>query len=99
VRANGNGELVLEIDGAPTERFLGAELAVDRPFELVRPNRLPFAETFAVSEQALGELARFLQEGGPAPWEWATELLADGLIDDHFALTPRGRRAFAAHEL
>jgi hypothetical protein len=34
-----------------------------------------------------------LAGGASAPWEDATELVADGLIDTHFDLTPRGRRA------
>jgi hypothetical protein len=29
--------------------------------------------------------------GGP-PWEWASELFADGLIDMDFSLTERGKR-------
>ena len=41
---------------------------------------------------ALGE---FLARGESPPWEYASELLADGLIDVHFALTPRGHRALA----
>ena len=94
VRANASAELVLEIDGAPVERFLDHELPINDSSELVRPGRLPFKETFTASPEALSELAEFLNDGdGSPPWDQAVELLADGLIDDHFALTHRGRRA------
>jgi hypothetical protein len=97
VRANASGELVLEIDGAPVERFLDPELPINDLSELVRAGRLPFKETFTASPEALSDLARFLDEGDRSPpWDDAVELLADGLIDDHFALTPRGRRALTA---
>jgi hypothetical protein len=97
VRANASGELVLEIDGAPVERFLDPEPPISASHELVRPNRLPFQETFTVPPEALSELARFAEYGdGTPPWDHAVELLADGLIDDHFALTRRGRRALTA---
>jgi hypothetical protein len=97
VRSNASGELVLEIDGAPVERFLDSELPINDLFQLARPGRLPFEETFTASPEALSDLARFLDEGDLSPpWDDAVELLADGLIDDHFALTPRGRRALTA---
>jgi hypothetical protein len=34
-------------------------------------------------------------EDASPPWDYAAELLSDGLIDVHFDLTPRGRRAHA----
>ncbi len=98
VHTNASGELVLEIDGTPVERFLDMKLATHGS-ALVRPDRLPFQETFTASPQALAELARFASDGHQPPWDCAVELLADGLIDDHFALTPRGRRALAVHDL
>lgn len=33
---------------------------------------------------------------GAPPWQWARALLADGLIDTNFSLTPRGRRVISA---
>ena len=63
----------------------------------IRPHRLPFSETFTASTKALRELAGYLRGSGSPPWDSAGELLADGLIDVHFALTPRGRRALAVH--
>jgi hypothetical protein len=52
-----------------------------------------------VSDEALEALADFLDEGGSPPWEYASELLADGLVDVHLALTPRGHRALASRRL
>jgi hypothetical protein len=97
VHANASGEPVLEIDGAPVERFLDPDLPINDSHELVRPGRLPFKETFTATPVALSELSGFLNDGGGSPpWDYAVELLADGLIDEHFALTPRGRRALTA---
>lgn len=56
---------------------------------------MEFTETFEVSTEALDALADFSERGGNPPWEHASELLADGLIDVHFALPARGRRALA----
>jgi hypothetical protein len=97
VHANASGEPVLEIDGAPVERFLDPDLPINDSHELVRPGRLPFKETFTATPVGLSELSGFLNDGGGSPpWDHAVELLADGLIDEHFALTPRGRRALTA---
>ena len=53
-------------------------------------------ETFTASPEALDALDDFLDDGKPPPWDYASELLSDGLIDTHFAVTPRGRRALVA---
>lgn len=53
-----------------------------------------FEEVFAAPPEALEVLRTYVAEqppGGP-PWEWASELLADGLIDTNFSLTERGQR-------
>jgi hypothetical protein len=56
-----------------------------------------FIEPFSASPEALRVLAEFSEgEAAWPPWDHAAELLADGLIDTNFALTPRGRRALAA---
>lgn len=61
-----------------------------------RLNGTEVEEVFGVSPEALQALAAFAERGGEPPWEHAAELLADGLIDVHFELTPRGKRALAA---
>jgi hypothetical protein len=54
-------------------------------------------EIFNASPEALQTLAEFVESDHESPpWDYAAELLADGLIDTHFALTPRARRALAA---
>lgn len=58
-----------------------------------RVDGFEFDETFEASDDALDALAMFLAEESEPAWEHASELLADGLIDIHFAATPRGRRA------
>ena len=99
VREHANGELHLIIDGSPTERLVDATFAAETSMSLIRPNRLPFEETFRAPARALDELASYLREDRSPPWDAAGELLADGLIDVHFALTPRGRRALRSSGL
>lgn len=89
-------DLRVEVDGVLVERveaqkdFAGTETLAH-----FRLNENDYEEIFAVSDEALEALAAFLEGGESPPWEHASELLADGLIDVHFALTPRGHRALA----
>lgn len=97
IRRRSDEELDVLVDGALIERIVG-----EKDFEVTaRPARfklddVEFRETFATSAEALAALAGYLGGSAPPPWEKAWELLADGLIDAHFALTPRGRRALQA---
>lgn len=91
-------ELEVAIDGAPIERIVGIEdFAVTVPPARFRLNGNEFLEIFTASPEALDALAAFpgVEHESP-PWDYAAELLGDGLIDTHFALTPRGRRALAS---
>lgn len=96
VRGKQGEELAVEIAGSLVER-----IAADKDFAALDPSfrfRLDdteFHETFSASADALDALAAFIAGGGSPPWEYAAELLDDGLIDTHVALTPRGRRALA----
>lgn len=49
-------------------------------------------ETFDAPPAALDALTEFLAGRADPPWQWASELLEDGLIDPELALTPRGHR-------
>ena len=97
VREKSVDELEVRIDGALIER-VAAEKDFASPVAPLRVSLDGFRaeETFSASTDALDALARFLESDDPPPWDFASELLADGLIDTHFALTPRGRRALAA---
>jgi hypothetical protein len=96
IRGRGD-ELEVIVDGALTERIAAEkDLSVDRPSFRFRLNDKMFEETFSASPEALRALADFLDTSGQPPWEHASELLADGLIDIHFDLTARGRRALAS---
>jgi hypothetical protein len=85
------------VDDSLQER-IGArkDLSVPTPNVHFRWDGKEIAETFNASGEALQALADYLdsRDGSP-PWEYASELLADGVIDVHFDLTPRGRRALA----
>lgn len=90
-------ELRVEVDGALTERIAGEkDFTSELPGLRWRLNGTEFEEIFGASPDALDALADFAAGGGRPPWEFASELLADGLIDVHFELMRRGRRALAA---
>ena len=86
------------VDGSLQERIAARkDLSVDKPDLHFRWDGKEIAETFNTSEEALTVLARYRYDPELSPpWEYASELLADGLIDVHFDLTPRGKRAIAA---
>ena len=101
VRGKKDDELEVRVDGTLTER-----VAADKDLSSVTPplsfgvDGIEAHETFAASAGALDALAGFLDANGePPPWDHASELLADGLIDTHFAVTPRGRRALASRRV
>jgi hypothetical protein len=94
IRGRSNEELKVIVDGSLVER-IPARNAFDwggMPARY-RMNSTEFVETFDVSGEALDALTGFLDEGGSPPWEHSRELLSDGIIDTHWALTPRGQRA------
>ena len=99
VRERTDQELEVWIDGALVERVAAQEdfASTARPLQ-VRLDGFRAEETFSASREALAALATFVEGGESPPWEFASELLADGLVDVHFALTPRGRRALATLE-
>jgi hypothetical protein len=90
-------ELEVRVDGSLIERVAGEQdFAVTVPPARFRLNDQEFVEIVNASPEALDALAAFRGiEYEPPPWSYAAELLGDGLIDTHFALTPRGRRALA----
>jgi hypothetical protein len=96
VRGERGDELEVTIDGALLERVAAVkDLSSTLPTFTFRLDGTEFHETFTTSPEAVDALVEFLHEGGSPPWEHALELLADGLIDRHVALMPRGRRALA----
>ena len=95
IRERPDGDYDVVVDGTPLER-IEAQLdfsgtAAPHSFQL---DGVSFRETFAASAAALEALRDFVSEEVPEPpWPFAPELKADGLIDGHFGLTARGRRA------
>lgn len=84
-------------DGVLADRVEASkDLAVAEPGLRYRWGDNDFEEIFAAADEAVAALREFLDDPGESPpWDYASELFADGLIDIHFALTPRGRRALA----
>jgi hypothetical protein len=85
-------------DGVLTARVdADKDFAVTEPGLRYRWNDNDHEELFAASDEGKDALATFLESADASPpWDHASELLADGLIDVHFALTPRGRRALGS---
>jgi hypothetical protein len=99
VRGKKGEELEVTVDDVPYERIVGDDdFASAVPPLRFRLNGNWVDQTFGASPEALAALADFVDDGKAPPWDHAAELLADGLIDVHFALTPRGRRALASRE-
>jgi len=99
VRGKKDEELEVRVDGALTERVVAGKSLSSVTLPLTfRVDGIEAHETFTASPEALDALADFLDDGKPPPWDYASELLSDGLIDTHFAVTPRGRRALASRE-
>lgn len=96
VRERPDGDCDVYVDGGLVERAeVGDDLAHD-PRCTLRLDGLEFDEVFDVSTEALAAAGEYFADpAGPPPWEHARELVAGGIVDTTFALTPRGRRALA----
>lgn len=92
IRQRPDGDYDVEIDGAPVEKLSGP---ID--FDVYVDGDRRFPEVFAVSTGARRALAAWAAgSAGEPPWEHLHDLLRDGIVDRHFALTERGRRALRA---
>ncbi len=101
VRETGGDECAVLVDGTLVERVSAGELRQERQGPLTfRVGDEEFREVFSAPAAALAAArAYFARPDGEPPWEHASVLAADGLIDRTFALTARGRRALAAREV
>jgi hypothetical protein len=98
LRLEDSGELAIEVDGRLVERRPGRHTPIaGRGPAVFRLDGAEFREQFHVPSAALRALRVFRASGGDPPWEYASSLLSDGLIDTNFGLTARGRRALGAH--
>ena len=94
-RGEPSGELVVEVDGQLMERLDGPTIQIgDGHPAVFRLDGSEFREEFDAGPGARA-LRSFRASGGEPPWEHASPLLSDGLIDVDLALTARGRRALA----
>ncbi len=98
IRRDDRGELAIEVDGRLVERLPGRHIPIGEGHPTTfRLDGTEFREHFRVSPAALAALREFRATGGDPPWEHASSLLAEGLVDVDFGLTKRGRRALAGH--
>ncbi|MFT3767702.1 MAG: hypothetical protein QM820_19790 [Minicystis sp.] len=95
VREGPDGELQIAVDGAVIDRRRRLDLAADPTgAELRAGTRSPFRESFDLPPEALDALRAWVERPrSEPPWPWLRALAAEGLVDGHFALTDRGRRA------
>ncbi len=92
IRARPEGGYDVEIDGVPTGRLEDGEI----DFAAYETDGHEFREVFEASGEALDALAGWVNNpGSEPPWEHLHDLLDDGLVDRHFGLTRRGRRALS----
>jgi hypothetical protein len=93
-----DGDYDVSVDGSSVERIGRApDFAAATPRLVFRLGDLEFGEVLDASAPARAALrAHVAAPAGEPPWQYATELIADGLIDRDFGLTPRGRRALTA---
>jgi hypothetical protein len=96
IRGGKGDDLDVVVDGSLVERIAATKDLGREVLSKFHVDGFEFRETFTASPDALEALDVFLAGEVSPPWEHAIELLADGLIDTHFDLTPRGRRAQAA---
>ena len=92
IRARADGDYDVEIDGAAVDRLGdgGIDVAV------YEADGREFHEVFEAPAAALDALGAWVHDpSGAPPWKHLHELLRDGLVDRHFGLTARGRRALA----
>lgn len=95
-RRDASGELVVEVDGQLAARLEAPTIRTGKRRPAVFGlDGTEFREEFDAGPGALRALRRFRASGGDPPWDHASALLSDGLIDVDFALTARGRRALA----
>lgn len=93
VRAGDDGGYDVVVDGrVESHEFVPWYLEPDM-IEPIRIGDHTCREVFDAPAEAVRALSTFLDTPGSAPpWAWGRALLEDGLIDDNFGLTPRGRR-------
>lgn len=96
VREGDDGYFVVILDGDLVERLPSPWQPGGPSSNVVLVGR-EFRETFRAPIEACAALVQYAQRGSEPPWHMAVELYGDGLIDENFAFTPRGRRCVAEH--
>jgi hypothetical protein len=91
------GDVTVEVDGAVVNQVRGLDLRHEMEgWVFHTAGTGDFRETVVVSAETLEALRASVENPrGEPPWEHVRELAADGLVDRHFGLTPRGRRVLS----
>lgn len=93
IRALPEGGYAVALDRAPFSRLRRWD---DVPSFQIDGRQ--FSEIFDTPPEALSALRAYCAHpSGPPPWQYASALTEDGLINRDFALSARGHRAMGAH--
>lgn len=91
------GGYTLEVEGKPVRRVSASVRFGDRVIRALHVEGARFAEVFDAPDEAKDALTAYTAAPGRGtPWEYLSDLYSDGIVDQNFGLTSRGRRLVAA---
>ncbi len=94
-----DGGYTLVVEGKPVRGVAGALQLGEQFIRTVIAEGASFAEVFDAPETAKEALAAYVAAPDiGTPWEHLSDLYSDGVVDENFGLTPRGRRLIAARQ-
>jgi hypothetical protein len=92
-----DGGYMLVLEGKPVRHVAASVRLGDQRIHTLRAEGSAFEEVFDAPEEAKEALAAYAAAPGRGtPWQHLSELYSDGVVDQNFGLTTRGRRLIAA---
>lgn len=94
-----DGGYMLVVEGKPVRRVAASVQLGDQRIHAVKAEGIAFAEVFEAPDAAQDALAAYVAAPDiGTPWEHLSDLYSDGVVDENFGLTARGRRLIAARQ-
>lgn len=91
------GGYLLEMEGKPVRRVSASVHLGDQVIRALHVEGSRFEEVFDASDEAQDALTAYTAAPGRGtPWQYLSDLYSDGIVDQNFGLTSRGRRLVAA---
>jgi hypothetical protein len=92
-----DGGYTLVVGGKPVRSVAASVQLGDQRIHAVRAEGAAFAEVFEAPDAAKDALTAYIDSPDiGTPWEHLSDLYSDGVVDENFGLTARGRRLIAA---